>query len=166
MDYQKQELEKNAQKRVAAGSNIDKEAVEMQNDYIKKIQEIEQAKIQEKKMRALSIMEENIKEKRRAEQEMREKEKNEDQLMQFSLKRIQEEEERKQFEEIEAKKKLVNSLKVSYAIQGSLKKQQTEKQKELDKKFLQIAEERSNENEKNRQKVLIHYHFMNSILNC
>jgi hypothetical protein len=114
---------------------------------------MEQAKIQEKKMKASNIMEENIKEKKRVEQEMKEKEKYEDQMMQFSLKRLQEEEERKLLEEKEAKKKLVNSLKVSYAIQGNLKKQQSEKERELDRRFLQIAEEKSLENERNRQRV-------------
>lgn len=160
LDIQKQEIEKVSQKRSEAGMSVDKEIVEISKDFAKKAAEIEQEKLLEKKKIAQTIMEENIKEKRKAILNQREQIKKEDQVVQDSLKKVQEEEERKLKNEKDAKKRLINALQMSYAVQGSLKKQQTEKEKELDRKFLAISEAQSDENEKNRLKVRIFFNFL------
>ena len=154
LDQQRREIQMRSRQSLEDGSLDDKVAVAIQKEMATEAAAREKKRVEDKKSRALNLMEENMREKQKADQELREQTAQEHQLVHTTLRRMQEEDEKKAAAERNVKTKLVNSLQESYAVQTSLAKRQRERERELDKLFTAQQIERTAENEKNRQKVL------------
>jgi hypothetical protein len=153
LDQQRREIHNRSQQRQENGSIDDKVAVALQKEMANEAAVREQKRIQEKKALAQSLVEQNIKEKQKVQQEHREQLNQEHTLIQSTLRRMQEEDEKKAAAERNAKARLISSLQESYAVQASMAKRQKERERELDKLFTAQQVERTAESERAREKV-------------
>ena len=155
LERQRTELDARAKNSNQAGSTQEKEAILAHQDFVKQASEMEKSRESEKKQKAAIIMEENRKEKKRAELIVKDREVSENQSIMETLKRLNEEEEAKIREERNVKSKRTNALRESYAVQEEIKRRQKMQVRELDKLFKAKEEEQSVEDEKNRQRVYL-----------
>ncbi len=153
LEAQKAELDARIKRSQEAGTLEEREAVQMQADFIKKNVETEKLEQMEKRAQTGAMMRENLAERQRAEQVAKEREYRENRLILEDAARLAEEEQRKLRIQGEMKARVTNALRESYAIQESMKRQQDMREKEIDRAFLAKEEQCSAENERNRQRV-------------
>ncbi len=163
---QKAELDSRMRRNTEVGSVEDREAVQLQTDFVKQKAELEKLQSAEKRAKAESIMQENLVEKRRATMAVKELEKQDNMMVLEQIKRINEEGEQKVRDEKDVKVRVVNALRESYEIQEEMKRRQRMQTKELDKVFLKKEEELSQENERNRQRVPFRVNQRGIVLRC
>lgn len=154
LEAQKAELDARIKRSQEAGTLEEREAVQMQADFIKKNVETEKLEQMEKRAQTGAMMRENLAERQRAEQVAKEREYRENRLILEDAARLAEEEQRKLRIQGEMKARVTNALRESYAIQESMKRQQDMREKEIDRAFLAKEEQCSAENERNRQRVI------------
>ena len=135
----------------------DKELLNMQTSLLKESAEEEMLKEQRKKDMAARIMDENMLWKQRSIEAMRAAKRQED-LQALEVSKKLREEERSQIEALKRKRiGIANALNESYSIQEKMKREEAEKNKEMDKKYCEMHKEKLNKDEKYRQRVsLIH----------
>ena len=158
----KQELEKQRkeiQERAAASKNVvsefEKKAVQDQVDRLREIAAKESMKGKLKKKIEMSIMNENINIKRKNVEENKQVELYENSVMMNELKRLETEEKVKTRTEKVNKDEMANALKEAYVVQQSMKQQEKEKLKQLDKVYCEKYKEKLIEDDKDRQRVIL-----------
>ena len=156
----RQELEdqrKEIATRVKMGNNMttegEKASMQKQLDFAKAVAEKDVLKAHEKKTRAVNIMGENIKAKRKVIDEAKAQEERENSVVVENLRKIEQEERVKVELEKQKKITLASALQVSYTVQEDLRKQQKDREKESDKVYHELHKEKLVHDDLERQKV-------------
>ena len=160
-EYYRQELEKQtAEARNRINESRRAEVVQEENmqkmkmGSIKTLENNEEEKEKKKRIIAINIMDENMRSKIQAVKAIKETERIETQEMMENIKRSQEQEKIKEEREKLNKARIANALKMSYDVQENIKRQEAEKEKELDKMYCERHREKLMQDDQYRQKVI------------